>query len=64
VLSGRAVLTLVAGRQSTTGCVRCAMTANAAARRMALCCRQLAAGGLIAGRDGNLSSGSPRTGCS
>jgi len=25
------------------------------ARRMALCCRQLAAGGLIAGRDGNLS---------
>jgi len=31
------------------------MTANATARRMALCCRQLAAGGLIAGRDGNLS---------
>ena len=31
------------------------MTANAVARRMALCCRQLAAGGLIAGRDGNLS---------
>jgi L-fuculose-phosphate aldolase len=31
------------------------MNANAAARRMALCCRQLAAGGLIAGRDGNLS---------
>jgi len=29
--------------------------ANAVARRMALCCRQLAAGGLIAGRDGNLS---------
>ncbi|MGH7530439.1 MAG: class II aldolase/adducin family protein [Gemmatimonadales bacterium] len=27
----------------------------AAARRMALCCRQLAAGGLIAGQDGNLS---------
>ena len=25
------------------------------ARRLALCCRQLAAGGLIAGRDGNLS---------
>ncbi len=25
------------------------------ARRMALCCRQLAAGGLLAGRDGNLS---------
>jgi len=31
------------------------MTASAVARRMALCCRQLAAGGLIAGRDGNLS---------
>jgi len=31
------------------------MTANAVARRMALCCRQLAAGGLIAGRDGNVS---------
>jgi len=31
------------------------VTANAVARRMALCCRQLAAGGLIAGRDGNLS---------
>ena len=31
------------------------MTPNAVARRMALCCRQLAAGGLIAGRDGNLS---------
>ena len=31
------------------------MTKAAAARRMALCCRQLAAGGLIAGRDGNLS---------
>ena len=31
------------------------MTALAVARRMALCCRQLAAGGLIAGRDGNLS---------
>lgn len=31
------------------------MNATAAARRMALCCRQLAAGGLIAGRDGNLS---------
>jgi len=29
--------------------------ANAVARRMALCCRQLAAGGLIAGRVGNLS---------
>jgi L-fuculose-phosphate aldolase len=31
------------------------VTAHAVARRMALCCRQLAAGGLIAGRDGNLS---------
>jgi L-fuculose-phosphate aldolase len=31
------------------------MKASAVARRMALCCRQLAAGGLIAGRDGNLS---------
>ena len=31
------------------------MTPTAVARRMALCCRQLAAGGLIAGRDGNLS---------
>ena len=31
------------------------MNRAAAARRMALCCRQLAAGGLIAGRDGNLS---------
>jgi L-fuculose-phosphate aldolase len=31
------------------------MNKTAAARRMALCCRQLAAGGLIAGRDGNLS---------
>ena len=31
------------------------MTATAVARRMALCCRQLAAHGLIAGRDGNLS---------
>jgi len=31
------------------------MNTAAAARRMALCCRQLAAGGLIAGRDGNLS---------
>lgn len=31
------------------------MTALAVARRMAQCCRQLAAGGLIAGRDGNLS---------
>ena len=31
------------------------MNAGAVARRMALCCRQLAAGGLIAGRDGNLS---------
>ena len=31
------------------------MTASAVARRMALCCRQLAARGLIAGRDGNLS---------
>ena len=31
------------------------MTAAAAARQMAQCCRQLAAGGLIAGRDGNLS---------
>ena len=31
------------------------MTASAVARRMALCCRALAAGGLIAGRDGNLS---------
>jgi len=31
------------------------VTASAVARRMALCCRQLAAGGLIAGRDGNLS---------
>lgn len=31
------------------------MTANAVARRMALCCRQLAAGGLLAGRDGNVS---------
>lgn len=28
---------------------------SAVARRMALCCRQLAAHGLIAGRDGNLS---------
>ena len=31
------------------------MTANAVARRMALCCRQLAARGLLAGRDGNIS---------
>jgi L-fuculose-phosphate aldolase len=31
------------------------MNARAVARRMALCCRQLAAQGLIAGRDGNLS---------
>jgi len=31
------------------------MNARAAARRMALCCRHLAARGLIAGRDGNLS---------
>jgi L-fuculose-phosphate aldolase len=31
------------------------MTAAAAARQMAQCCRQLAARGLIAGRDGNLS---------
>jgi len=31
------------------------MNARAVARRMALCCRQLAARGLIAGRDGNLS---------
>ena len=31
------------------------MTANAVARRMALCCRHLASAGLIAGRDGNLS---------
>lgn len=31
------------------------MTRGALARRMALCCRQLAAGGLIAGQDGNLS---------
>jgi L-fuculose-phosphate aldolase len=31
------------------------MNKAAAARRMALCCRQLAAHGLIAGRDGNLS---------
>lgn len=30
-------------------------TPGAVARRMALCCRQLAAGGLIAGQDGNLS---------
>lgn len=31
------------------------MTTTAVARRMALCCRQLAAGGLIAGQDGNIS---------
>ncbi|HWC75630.1 MAG TPA: class II aldolase/adducin family protein [Gemmatimonadales bacterium] len=31
------------------------MNAGAVARRMALCCRQLAARGLIAGRDGNIS---------
>jgi len=31
------------------------VTANAVARRMALCCRQLAARGLLAGRDGNVS---------
>lgn len=31
------------------------MTAHAVARRMAQCCRQLAAQGLIAGQDGNLS---------
>ena len=31
------------------------MNAGAVARRMALCCRQLAARGLLAGRDGNLS---------
>jgi L-fuculose-phosphate aldolase len=31
------------------------MNRAAVARRMALCCRQLAASGLIAGRDGNLS---------
>src|SRR5438093_11055275 len=31
------------------------MNRSTAARRMALCCRQLAARGLIAGRDGNLS---------
>jgi len=32
-----------------------AVTAREAARRMALCCRQLAERGLIAGQDGNLS---------
>jgi len=31
------------------------MNRSTVARRMALCCRQLAARGLIAGRDGNLS---------
>jgi len=31
------------------------MNRSTVARRMALCCRQLAASGLIAGRDGNLS---------
>ena len=31
------------------------MTVRAVARRMAQCCRQLAARGLIAGQDGNLS---------
>jgi L-fuculose-phosphate aldolase len=31
------------------------MNVRAVARRMALCCRQLAARGLMAGRDGNLS---------
>ncbi|MGH7606175.1 MAG: class II aldolase/adducin family protein, partial [Gemmatimonadales bacterium] len=31
------------------------MNATTVARRMALCCRQLAARGLIAGQDGNLS---------
>ena len=31
------------------------MNAGAVARRMALCCRQLAARGLVAGQDGNLS---------
>jgi L-fuculose-phosphate aldolase len=31
------------------------VTASAVARRMALCCRQLAARGLIAGQDGNVS---------
>ncbi len=31
------------------------MNAKAVARRMALCCRQMAAQGLIGGRDGNLS---------
>jgi len=31
------------------------MNRSAVARRMALCCRQLAARGLVAGRDGNLS---------
>jgi len=31
------------------------VTANAVARRMALCCRHLAAAGLLAGRDGNVS---------
>src|SRR5690242_10586797 len=31
------------------------VTASAVARRMAQCCRQLAAHGLIAGQDGNLS---------
>ena len=32
------------------------MTPNAVARRMALCCRQLADRGLIAGQDGNVSA--------
>jgi L-fuculose-phosphate aldolase len=31
------------------------VNARTAAQRMALCCRQLAAGGLLAGQDGNLS---------
>lgn len=31
------------------------MNARAAARRIALCCRQLAVGGLVAGQDGNIS---------
>src|SRR5467141_4780402 len=41
--------------RSRSGSNRYTMNRGAVARRMALCCRQLAAQGLMAGRDGNLS---------
>src|SRR5438045_9367120 len=41
--------------RARAGAHRHTMNRSTVARRMALCCRQLAAQGLIAGRDGNLS---------